>query len=215
MNRQKKVLSIFFILTYLTILSSLSVFAQSGNQSEPYFPDLTLPSSSAVSAVSSKAAVTSSAPVSAQSSSLSSASEPPNSSKPASTSSRPERTVQYQSSSEVLSGDSSGAESGGIGGAVSGLPSSSSQISLPSVASVPENDPLDSVVTDTKSAHQLNWLGLLSWALIAIGIIVVLIVVFSNRHPPHGPGRRRYRRPKRSKKKRLLNDKYYRDIDRY
>lgn len=61
----------------------------------------------------------------------------------------------------------------------------------------------------------MKLIGILSWACIALGVIVVLIVVLSNRRPPRGPGRSRYHKPKRSSKKRLLNDKYYRGLNRY
>lgn len=89
---------------------------------------------------------------------------------------------------------------------------SSSEIVLPSVESIVENDPLSSVTVDSAANKKMNWIGIISWICIALGIIVVLIVVFSNRRPPSGPGRKRYRRPNRSRKKRLLNDKYYRNI---
>ena len=90
---------------------------------------------------------------------------------------------------------------------------SSSEIILPSVASVEENNPLSSVIVDSAANTKMNWIGILSWVCIVLGIVVVLIVVFSNRRPPRGgSGRKRYRRPGRSHKKRLLNDKYYRNI---
>ncbi len=88
----------------------------------------------------------------------------------------------------------------------------SSEIALPSVNSVEENNPLSSVVVDSAANKKMNWIGILSWVCIALGVIVVLIVVFSNRQPPRGgSGRKRYRRPSRTNKKRLLNDKYYRN----
>jgi hypothetical protein len=88
----------------------------------------------------------------------------------------------------------------------------SSEIVLPSVGSIQENNPLSSVAVDSAVNKKMNWIGIISWICIALGVIVVLIVVFSNRRPPNGPGRKRYRRPNRSRKKRLLNDKYYRNI---
>ena len=89
----------------------------------------------------------------------------------------------------------------------------SSEIVLPSVASVEEENPLNSLIVDKTAEKKMNWIGIFSWACIILGVVVVLLVVFSNRRPPRGgPGRKRYHRPKRSKKKRLLNDKYYRDF---
>lgn len=90
----------------------------------------------------------------------------------------------------------------------------SSQIVLPSVGSIAEDSPLNSMAVEASSNSGINWLGIASWALIALGVLVVILVVFSNRRPPTGgPGRKRYhRKPARSKKKHLLNDKYYRNI---
>ncbi|MVB12168.1 hypothetical protein CAFE_29000 [Caprobacter fermentans] len=208
MSRQEKVLSIFIILTMLTLWSSLSVFAQSG-QSEPYFPDLD--SSQAESVPPSSAAPPSSKPSAPESkapgSSMASSSKPVKQ-----TGKRASSSASF--SSGASSGPASGVDSGDALGGISSLPVSS-EISLPSVGSVSENDPLNSVVTNTESSRRLNWIGILSWACIALGVLVVLIVVFSNRRPPRGMGRKRYRRPKRSRKKRLLNDKYYRHINRY
>lgn len=88
----------------------------------------------------------------------------------------------------------------------------SSEIILPSVNSIEENNPLSSPAVYAEANKKMNWIGILSWACIALGVAVVLIVVFSNRRPPRGgPGRKRYRRPSKPHKKRLLNDKYYRD----
>lgn len=118
-------------------------------------------------------------------------------------------TSSRKSSSSVLSSDVSSELS-------SDLFSSeevSSEIILPSVNSVEENNPLSSVIVDSAANKKMNWIGILSWICISLGIVVVLIVVFSNRRPPRGgPGRKRYRRPSRTHKKRLLNDKYYRNI---
>ena len=90
-----------------------------------------------------------------------------------------------------------------------------SAISLPGVGSVAENDPLSSAITNPAQAHRMNVQGLLAWACIVLGVFVVLIVVLSNRRPPRGPGRKRYRRQKRGSGKHLLNDRYYRDLNRY
>ncbi|MCI1966151.1 MAG: hypothetical protein LKJ17_08485 [Oscillospiraceae bacterium] len=205
MNRLEKVLSVFMILTLVTFWGSLSVSAQSGSQAVPYFPDLDAESSGSQSPSpqppSSKASLPSKP---ASSSSASSTSKP--------SSKAVKKTGNQGTPSQALS---SGEESGSAAGEMISSLVPSSEISLPSVASVSETDPLDSVVTHQESSHWLNWIGLLSWGCIALGVIVVLIVVFSNRRPPRGMGRKRYRRPKRSRKKKLLNDKYYRNINRY
>lgn len=207
MNRFEKVLSIFIILILMTFGSSLSAFAETSSRSEPYFPDLNAPSSQA-----------SAPPSRVPSSSRPASSAPPASSfsKPSSSSKAVKQTGKSATSSwSPSSGVSSEPESGDMIGEVSSAVSDSSNISLPSVDSVSEDDPLNSVVTHTASSRRLNWIGILSWGCIALGVIVVLIVVFSNRRPPRGMGRKRYRRPKRSRKKKLLNDKYYRNINRY
>ena len=91
--------------------------------------------------------------------------------------------------------------------------STMSEIVLPSVASVEEENPLNSLIVDKTAEKKMNWIGIFSWACIILGVVVVLLVVFSNRRPPRGgSGRKRYHKPKRSKKKRLLNDKYYRNF---
>lgn len=206
MNRLEKVLSILTILTLMTFWSSLGVFAETSGQSEPYFPDITS-STSPPPAVSSKAAVSSKP-----------ASQPPaTGSSKASSSSKPVKKIKKSGTSSWASSSdvSSGTGSDGFLGGVSSDVSDSSGILLPSVDSVSEPDPLSSVVTHTEASHKMNWIGLLAWACIALGVIVVLVVVFSNRRPPRGMGRKRYRRPKRSRKKKLLNDKYYRNINRY
>lgn len=91
--------------------------------------------------------------------------------------------------------------------------SSSGVISLPDAGVVSENDPFASASNGTPS-KLMNRAGILAWVCIGLGILVVLIVILSNRRPPRGPGRSRYHRPKRSGK-RLLNDKYYRGLKRY
>jgi hypothetical protein len=142
-----------------------------------------------------------------QQSSSSSASSAASSNPPASS----RKTVSSGSSGTVSSEVSSGGSSDLSSGTAASEESSSSDISLPSVGSVPEDNPLSSVIVDTNANRQLNWIGIVSWACIALGILVVLVVVFSNRRPPKGgSGRSRYRKPNRSKRKHLLNDKYYR-----
>lgn len=90
----------------------------------------------------------------------------------------------------------------------------SSEIVLPSADSVAEFDPLASAASKT-SSNKMTQVGILAWVCILLGVAVVLIVILSNRRPPSGPGRSRYRRTKRSRKKRLLSDKYYRGMNRY
>jgi|UPI0005708CBD Thiol:disulfide interchange protein len=136
------------------------------------------------------------------------------SSKPA-VSSRRSVTSKKPVSSEIFSGasgDASGDVSGDVSGGVFSSGEESSEIVLPSVDSIEENNPLSSVIVDSAANKKMNWIGILSWVCIALGIVVVLIVVFSNRRPPRGGGRKRYRRPNRPHKKRLLNDKYYRNL---
>jgi hypothetical protein len=92
--------------------------------------------------------------------------------------------------------------------------SSAAEIILPEADSVVEYDPLASASSGIPSS-KMNQIGVLAWVCILLGIVVVLIVIFSNRRPPSGPGRSRYRRRKRGKKKHLLNDRYYRGLNRY
>ena len=202
MSRLKKVLSVVLLLTFWAGGYSLSAFAQSGGA--PSYPDLDLSSKeTSVPSVASPAPSPASPPPAA------STPPPPSSSRP-SGSSKTRRTAGGVSSSSAVS---SGPESGGSSFEVSS--EESSGIALPSVGSVPENDPLSSAVVHEEDSRRMNWIGILSWACIALGILVVLIVILSNRHPPRGTGRKRYRRTKRPNKKRLLNDKYYRNINRY
>lgn len=91
----------------------------------------------------------------------------------------------------------------------------SSGIRLPSVAEVSGAEVLSAPVSDDGN-HQINWLGIISWVCIGIGILIVVIVILSNRRPPRsGYGRTRYKHPKsrrRGRKAHLLNDKYYRRL---
>lgn len=120
------------------------------------------------------------------------------------------------SSSKTYSSALSSEPSSNVSGAVSSAISSentSSEIVLPSVGSIAEDNPLSSLIVNTKQDQKMKWIGIISWVCIILGVFVVLIVVLSNRRPPRGgSGRKRYRRPSRSNKKRLLNDKYYRNI---
>ncbi len=200
MSRLRKVLSIFMILVILIFTSSLSVFvlgaatSPAGSSS----PQTSEPDTSAIPGVP---------PSSSAKPSSSAASVP--SSKPSS-SAASSKQVKAQSSSEVSSEASSDAAGG-----LSSEESSSSSISLPSVGSVSEVDPLSSAASNPDSAQNNKWIGIISWTCIALGVLVVLVVVLTNRRPPRGMGRKRYRRSKRSSGKHLLNDRYYRNINRY
>ncbi len=122
------------------------------------------------------------------------------------------KSITSRMYSSGSSSDPSSGSSGEISSTASGEPSSS-EIVLPSVGSVAEDNPLSSVIVNTKQDQKMKWIGIISWACIILGVLVVLIVVLSNRRPPKGgPGRKRYRPKVRSNKKRLLNDKYYRNI---
>ena len=91
----------------------------------------------------------------------------------------------------------------------------SSGIRLPSVAEVSGAGVLSAPVSDDDN-DQINWLGIICWVCIGIGILIVVVVILSNRRPPRsGYGRTRYKRQKsrrRGRKARLLNDKYYRRL---
>ncbi|MBE6832588.1 hypothetical protein [Faecalispora sporosphaeroides] len=150
------------------------------------------------SSAASKPASSSSTPVSSKASSSRSASSKPTKKKVV----PPSRA----SSSEISS-----SEAGEFWG-VSEVPSSG--ISLPPVGSVSEVENLIGSGVEVQTPKTMNWWGVLSWALIGLGILIVVIVLLSTlrRPPPGGPGRKRYRRhPFPTKKKRLLNDKYYRN----
>lgn len=210
MNRIEKVLSIFLILTVMTVWVSLGVCAEETSQT----PDSTAPASTAG---------TSQTPSAAPQPSPSPAPRVTSSAKPRVSSSSPSRksyssrtvrrTVRTRVSSQTASSGNSSEVSGGIAGEISSEPSSS-EISLPEVSSS-QDSALNSAAGQTGDTGRLNWIGIVAWVCIALGVLVVLIVVFSNRRPPRGMGRKRYRRPRRSRKKRLLNDKYYRNINRY
>ena len=88
-------------------------------------------------------------------------------------------------------------------------------ISLPDVGEVSGAGELTESGTEVTIENKFNMIGLISWICIGIGIAVVIIVLLSTtRRPPRGGyGRKRYRRKTRkSGKKRLLNDKYYRNL---
>ena len=72
----------------------------------------------------------------------------------------------------------------------------SSGIRLPSVAEVSGAGVLSAPVSDDDN-DQINWLGIISWVCIGIGILIVVVVILSNRRPPRsGYGRTRYKRQK-------------------
>jgi hypothetical protein len=110
-------------------------------------------------------------------------------------------SLAAMSSSELESSDVSSEES------------SSLDISLPSVGDVSGVGGLTESGTEVPG-KSFNLIGVNSLACIGLGVLIVLAVLFSaNRRPPRGgSGRTRYRKPHRSKKKRLLNDKYYRNM---
>lgn len=117
--------------------------------------------------------------------------------KPVSGNSSTDLSSQFPSSSEVVS-----------------EASSSSGVLLPSVGSISEVDPLASATENRVLSKRMNLYGILAWACIILGIVVILTVVLSNRFPPRGSGRSRYHRGKR-RSKHLLSDKYYHHINRY
>lgn len=203
MSRLKKVLSIFMILVVLLFTSSLSVFVL-GAATSPgggSAPQTSEPDTSAIPGVPPSSSTPSSAVKSA-----------PPASKPSS-SAASSKPVKQITSSAVSSAVSS-ALAGGVSSELSSEESSSSQISLPSVGSVSEMDPLSSAAANSDQGQKTKWIGIISWSCIALGVLVVLIVVLTNRRPPRGMGRKRYRKSKRSGGKRLLNDRYYRNINR-
>ena len=94
--------------------------------------------------------------------------------------------------------------------------SQSSEMSLPEVSVGSEAAGIISKGTDiTPSNSTQTWLGIVFWICIAIGIlIVVVVIVAATRKPPKGgTGKKRYeRKPMTPKGKRILNEKYYRNI---
>ncbi len=94
--------------------------------------------------------------------------------------------------------------------------SQSSDISLPEVSVDSEAARIISKGTHvTPSNTTQTWLGVVFWICIAIGIlIVVVVIVAATRKPPKGgTGKKRYeRKPMTPKGKRILNEKYYRNI---
>ncbi|MDU7339169.1 MAG: hypothetical protein E7L17_13775 [Clostridium sp.] len=162
-------------------------------------PSSTPPKQEVSSAVPTTASVPSSVSSSAVTSSRTSSSKAPK-----------KKPVASQVSSLSSSEDSS-SDLGAFWG-VSDV--SSSTISLPPVSAVSEANKLIASGVEVQTQKSMNWWGIVSWALIGLGILIVIIVLLSTlrRPPPGGPGRKRYRRhPFPTKKKRLLNDRYYRN----
>ncbi|HEX3017286.1 MAG TPA: hypothetical protein VHP31_05460 [Caproicibacter sp.] len=211
MNGRKKLLCVFLLVLFLFSYASMSVFAVTDPASGSG-TSTSKPAETSSPAVTSSPSTSTSQPESKQSTVPAQASAAPSAAPSKSASSSPassRRPRRYYSSSTASSEVNSN-----IPSEVSSVPESGT-ISLPNVDSIAENDPLNSVGGNTTQSDKMKMIGILSWACIALGVIVVLIVVLSNRRPPRGPGRKRYRRPKRTGKKRLLNDKYYRGLNRY
>ena len=208
MNRRKNLLCVFFlVLTVLTCAVGVDVSAANGGSSEassqPPGEASSLPPQSSEAPSSQPDRQTQGNPVSSRAAS----------SKPASSSRSSSKAVRRRASSSPVSSEIASGESSDVFSWESSA--AESAISLPGVGSVAENDPLSSAITNPEQAHRMNIQGLLAWACIGLGVLVVLIVVLSNRRPPRGPGRKRYRRQKRGSGKHLLNDRYYRDLNRY
>ncbi len=231
MNRRKNLLCVFFlVLTVLSCALEIDAFATSGGQ--PATQTAAGQNGSGQQTGADSQTASGSAGGGSQAGGASSAGQPDqgqptqanpvsssqaaasSSSKPASSSPVSSKSVRRRSSSiaPVSSDITSAASSDVFSGESSAAENS---ISLPGVGSVAENDPLSSAITNPEQTHKMNVQGLLAWACIALGVLVVLIVVLSNRRPPRGPGRKRYRRQKHGSGKHLLNDRYYHDLNRY
>lgn len=207
MNGRKKLLCVFLLAAFLFCYTSVNAFAEgessmaasSSGESVPASPPENgdKPVQGNVSSSVSQAPP-SKAPSSAAASSKAASSSPKKKKKRASVSSA------VSSAPESLPFDGFG---------VSSEAAASGVISLPEAGVVSENDPLASAAD--VSSKKMTQIGLLAWVCIALGVLVVLIVILSNRRPPRGRGRSRYHRPNRGGGKHLLNDKYYRGLNRY
>lgn len=179
--------------------------------------DPTKPTSEPESSSSSKASSTensSQTPPPASSSSQAS-STPASSQKPAGptgpaassrNTSRPKNSSTSTVSSKVTSSEESSSEES------SSEESSSSTISLPDVESMDLSIPqiIGSGVEEPTDNNSL--MGIVAWVLIGVGILIVLIVLFTSaKSGSHkSVGRKRYHRGRyKSNKKHLLDDKYY------
>lgn len=214
MNGRKKLLCVFLLVLFLFCYASINSFAVSSSTPQTSTPpagdknssQAPKPNSTPETVSSTPAPPPSSKPAAAASSKPESKAAPSPSAAPSS-----KRAYRQTATFSASSADASSVVSSAI---TSSAPESGT-ISLPGVGSVAENDPLQSAAGDKGSSNHMKLIGMLSWACIGLGILVILIVVLSNHRPPRGPGRSRYHRTKRSNKKHLLNDKYYRGLDRY
>lgn len=209
MNLNKRLLPVLFILILVIPCCFLTVFAE-GESS-----DTGTPENSAASDAEQESKQPAQFPLSeiptptpASSAAMSSETAPSSKHTPSSSRKPAKKVIAKVVSSSAASSEVSSAESSEVSSG-----DDSAVISLPSVGSLLENDPTSSVVDNSNVNEKTRWIGFISWACIILGILVILIVVLSNRRPPRGSGRKRYRSPKRSSKKHLLNDKYYRNIN--
>ena len=216
MKRTERLLALFFILTLALSLLCGTAFAvktivvptnpsSAQGSSEPPPPSSSVPES--VPAV-----------VSPDPPPSSSSAAPPSSSQPVQSSSVPASSSRRAVSQNPEWSDAPESSSSGISGDFWGVSSEdlfSSAISLPDVGSVSGAGELIASGTEVTPEKNLNLIGIISWACIGLGVLVVILVLLSTtRRPPPGagPGRKRYRRkPYHTKKKRLLNEKYYRN----
>jgi cytoskeletal protein RodZ len=208
MNRRKKLLCVLLLALFLFCYTSINVFAEEKKTDPPATSQNTgsqADSKAQSSHAASETPVSSAKPAEPKASSAPSHAASPVPSRSPASSRRVQQAVAPAASSEAESAVSSEVVSSG---AESGL------ISLPGVDSLNENDPLASA-SNGSSSNRMNRIGILAWICIGLGVLVVLIVILSNHRPPRGPGRKRYRRPKRGGGKRLLSDKYYRGLNRY
>ncbi len=95
-------------------------------------------------------------------------------------------------------------------------PQESSTISLPEASDDEVSLPrVFASATDVSVDNNNKLFGMIAWACIGLGILIILVVLFSSRWNSGGSvGRKRYPSIGGKKKKRLLSDKYYRNIKR-
>ena len=222
-KRNRSFLSVIWIVcAVLTASLFCSTAMPLASSEDPFFPP---PSASSEAPAVSESPVMSETPVESETPPPSEP-EPPSEAPPSSAppvvqspSSAPPRSAAVsqaasaQASSAVSGQESSGASSGESStGTSSGASSRTgeSRLELPSVGDVSGVGLLSAGETG-QGNRQINWIGILSWACIAAGVLIVLIILLSNCRPPRGGyGRKRYRRPRR-RKSRLLSDRYYRN----
>jgi Bacterial surface proteins containing Ig-like domains len=105
---------------------------------------------------------------------------------------------------------------GSLGGTDSAVSAVSSEVSsafvLPAVSAVGQGD-IYSGVEVVPPSSRASILGLIAWVCIILGVVIVLLVLFSGKRSNTGlPGKKRYhRRSAGGHKKRLLDDRYYRN----